>query len=156
MPNGPHKPVPSPLAATRISGSNVPMARKILFTGFPGFLGAQLLPRVLERSPGTTALCLVQKKFEQAARARATELIAAQPSLEDRIELVTMIGDTMRDASSAGGPWNSARFPTPRRALLWTSHPLERVASLGQDGRYGPVAPNRFDASTEPTFKELS
>ncbi|MEO8323848.1 MAG: SDR family oxidoreductase [Actinomycetota bacterium] len=82
------------------------MAGKILFTGFPGFLGAQLVPRVLERSPGATALCLVQKKFEQAARARAAELIGAQPSLEGRIELVegdiTLHGLGLPDRSALG------------------------------------------------------
>ena len=44
---------------------------KILFTGFPGFLGSELLPRVLKRDPGTTAICLVQQKFADLARERA-------------------------------------------------------------------------------------
>ena len=30
-----------------------PMATTILFTGFPGFLGRELLPRVLARDPAT-------------------------------------------------------------------------------------------------------
>jgi thioester reductase-like protein len=49
---------------------------------------------VLELSPNDTALCLVQKKFEHTARARATELISARPSLEGRVELVE--GDITR------------------------------------------------------------
>ncbi len=60
----------------------------ILFTGFPGFLGSALLPRVLERSPGSRAVCLVQGKFEAMAKARVAEIEAARPALAGRIELV--------------------------------------------------------------------
>ena len=35
----------------------------IFFTGFPGFLGSELLPRVLARAEGDRALCLIQPKF---------------------------------------------------------------------------------------------
>ncbi len=48
--------------------------RTILFTGYPGFLGSALLPRVLDRSPEATAICLVQPKFAALARERAAEL----------------------------------------------------------------------------------
>lgn len=60
----------------------------IFFTGFPGFLGSELLPRVLKRSPGDTATCLVQGKFAAMARQRADELVARDPGLEGRINLV--------------------------------------------------------------------
>lgn len=43
----------------------------VFFTGFPGFLGSELLPRILQRSADTTALCLVQPKFADLARERA-------------------------------------------------------------------------------------
>src|SRR3989442_10369525 len=46
----------------------------VFFPGFPGFLGSELLPRVLKRSPETTALCLVQPKFAALARERARPL----------------------------------------------------------------------------------
>ena len=46
----------------------------VFFTGFPGFLGSELLPRVLKRSPEATALCLVQPKFAPLARERARPL----------------------------------------------------------------------------------
>ncbi|HKB80804.1 MAG TPA: SDR family oxidoreductase [Thermoanaerobaculia bacterium] len=46
---------------------------RVLFTGYPGFLGSALLPRVLRRSPQTSALCLVQPKFAALARERAAE-----------------------------------------------------------------------------------
>jgi nucleoside-diphosphate-sugar epimerase len=42
----------------------------IFFTGFPGFLGSELLPRVLARTDDY-ALCLVQPKFRALAEERA-------------------------------------------------------------------------------------
>ncbi|HEX2121426.1 MAG TPA: SDR family oxidoreductase [Thermoanaerobaculia bacterium] len=55
----------------------------IFFTGFPGFLGSELLPRVRARSDDR-ALCLVQPKFRALAEAR----VRALPALANRIELV--------------------------------------------------------------------
>ncbi len=46
---------------------------RILFTGYPGFLGSALLPRVLRRAPDVNAVCLVQPKFVPLARERAAE-----------------------------------------------------------------------------------
>jgi nucleoside-diphosphate-sugar epimerase len=43
----------------------------VFFTGFPGFLGSELLPRILQRSADTTAACVVQPKFADLARERA-------------------------------------------------------------------------------------
>src|SRR3982074_1781496 len=54
---------------------------QIFFTGYPGFLGAALLPRILRRSPEDTALCLVQPKFAALARERAQ-------SFGDRVRIV--------------------------------------------------------------------
>ena len=54
----------------------------IFFTGFPGFLGSELLPRVLKRT-GDDALCLVQPKFRPLAEERARML-----GLGSRIRLV--------------------------------------------------------------------
>lgn len=50
----------------------------IFFTGYPGFLGAELLPRLLARSPEMRARCLVQPKFAEVARTRA----AGDPRIE--------------------------------------------------------------------------
>ncbi len=61
----------------------------IFFTGFPGFLGVELLPRVLRRNPDAEAVCLVQDKFLDTARAKVTELEKADPDLVGRIRLVT-------------------------------------------------------------------
>jgi thioester reductase-like protein len=60
----------------------------IFFTGFPGFLGVELLPRVLRRSPDDRAVCLVQGRFAALARQRVGEIDARHPELAGRIELV--------------------------------------------------------------------
>ncbi len=67
---------------------------KIFFTGFPGFLGSELLPRVLLRASEDTAVCLVQGKFMEMARQRANEVTHGHPELKKRIELVE--GDITR------------------------------------------------------------
>jgi nucleoside-diphosphate-sugar epimerase len=46
----------------------------IFFTGFPGFLGSELLPRLLARAPQDQALCIVQPKFAPLAAKRVKEL----------------------------------------------------------------------------------
>ncbi|MDP9360553.1 MAG: SDR family oxidoreductase, partial [Acidobacteriota bacterium] len=46
----------------------------LFFTGYPGFLGSELLPRLLRRAPESTAACLVQPKFAALARERARPL----------------------------------------------------------------------------------
>jgi thioester reductase-like protein len=66
----------------------------VLVTGFPGFLGSRLLPRVLGRAPGTRAACLVQDKFAALAAERVAALEATDPSLAGRIDLVP--GDLTR------------------------------------------------------------
>ena len=76
----------------------------IFFTGFPGFLGSELLPRVLGRTDDD-ALCLVQPKF----RALAEERIP--PSLAKRVKLVD--GDLTQpldhiDASGIREAWHLA------------------------------------------------
>jgi len=43
----------------------------VFFTGFPGFLGSELLPRILARRSDAIAHCLVQPKFAALARERA-------------------------------------------------------------------------------------
>lgn len=59
----------------------------IFFTGFPGFLGSELLPRVVLRT-GDDALCLVQPKFRALAEERARQLVAKHPQLANRIRIV--------------------------------------------------------------------
>lgn len=59
----------------------------IFFTGFPGFLGSELLPHILERGDDE-ALCLVQPKFRALAEERARQIVAARPALAGRIRFV--------------------------------------------------------------------
>ncbi|HJL05298.1 MAG TPA: SDR family oxidoreductase [Polyangiaceae bacterium LLY-WYZ-15_(1-7)] len=64
------------------------MASTVFFTGFPGFLGRELLPRVLERAPERRAVCLIQARYRPQAEAAVRELEARHPSLNGRIDLV--------------------------------------------------------------------
>jgi thioester reductase-like protein len=60
----------------------------ILFTGFPGFIGERLLPRLLERLPEASILCLVQEKFLGKARADLLALEGLSPAVRGRVSLV--------------------------------------------------------------------
>ena len=66
-------------------------SRHVLFTGFPGFIGARLIPRLLELEPGTTFHCLVQEKFVSTADASVAALAEEHPGTKGRIRLV--VGD---------------------------------------------------------------
>jgi thioester reductase-like protein len=69
--------------------------RSVFFTGFPGFLGSELLPRTLERhADDVVARCLVQPKYLALAQKRAGELVRALPSLAGRLEILE--GDITR------------------------------------------------------------
>ncbi|HNU83456.1 MAG TPA: SDR family oxidoreductase, partial [Thermoanaerobaculia bacterium] len=72
---------------------------KVFFTGFPGFLGSELVPRVLARSDEHEVVCLVQPKFAPLAQKRAAEIAAAEPRFADRISLVE--GDITQQAVDA-------------------------------------------------------
>lgn len=61
----------------------------ILFTGFPGFIGMRLLPRILERKPEARIECLVQEKFLPAAREAVEALEKAHEKVRGRIGLLT-------------------------------------------------------------------
>ncbi len=62
-----------------------------LFTGFPGFIGARLLPRLLELMPAATAYCLVQERFWAQAESEAANLVRRFPHAQGRLRLV--VGD---------------------------------------------------------------
>jgi len=63
-------------------------SRTVLFTGFPGFIGARLIPRLLELQPDTTFVCLVQEKFRAAAERSVEELGRSHAATLGRLELV--------------------------------------------------------------------
>jgi thioester reductase-like protein len=60
----------------------------ILFTGFPGFIGSRLLPRILELKPGLRAECLIQEKFLEVARESAAAIEKKHPHARGRIAFV--------------------------------------------------------------------
>jgi nucleoside-diphosphate-sugar epimerase len=60
----------------------------VLMTGFPGFLGSALLPRILARREGVNAVCLVQSHYVAMATERIAEIEVAHPHTKDRITLV--------------------------------------------------------------------
>ncbi|MEZ5008032.1 MAG: SDR family oxidoreductase [Chitinophagales bacterium] len=65
----------------------------IFLTGFPGFLGKEMLPRLLERDLRVKAVCLVQDRFVGQAKEALVQLSKKFPKidLENRVEIV--VGD---------------------------------------------------------------
>lgn len=59
-----------------------------MMTGFPGFLGSALLPRLLARREGMSAVCLVQPRFLAESRHRLDDIEAAHPDVAGRVQLV--------------------------------------------------------------------
>lgn len=57
-------------------------------TGFPGFLGSALLPRLLARRPDDRAVCLVQARYMPIARGRINTIEAEHPHVRGRLDLV--------------------------------------------------------------------
>ncbi len=66
----------------------------VFFTGFPGFLGSELLPRILRARDGSSVTCLVQSAHVDLARRRVADLEMAEPGLRGRVTLVE--GDITR------------------------------------------------------------
>lgn len=69
----------------------------LLFTGFPGFLGSELLPRVLARNAEAKAICLVQSKFAPLARERAKafgpRVEVVEGDITQRIQIATDVDE---------------------------------------------------------------
>jgi thioester reductase-like protein len=73
-----------------------PAARRvILFTGFPGFIGERLLPRLVELVPEPSFACLVQERFLETARQRIRAIEERHPHARGRI--ATVVGDITED-----------------------------------------------------------
>lgn len=78
------------------------MGEIVFFTGFPGFLGSELLPRVLARHGASVrALCLIQREFRAVAEERLRSLTTRYPPLQDRVELRE--GDIVRSDLGLSG-----------------------------------------------------
>jgi thioester reductase-like protein len=76
---------------SRASSTARATSETVLFTGFPGFIGARLIPRLLELRPEVRISCLVQEKFLDVATQAVERLAADHPATRDRIGLV--VGD---------------------------------------------------------------
>jgi len=97
--------------------------KTILFTGFPGFIGMRLLPRLLELHPGTHVACLVQEKFREAAERSLGALQAGHAHARGRIELVA------GDITLPGLGVAASRAAELRRSL-WQAWHLAAVYDL--------------------------
>src|SRR5215207_6515202 len=67
----------------------MPSSEVVLFTGFPGFIGARLIPRLLELQPDLVVRCLVQERFQELALQSVAALEAGHPERRGRIQCVT-------------------------------------------------------------------
>ena len=76
----------------------------IFFTGFPGFLGAELLPRVLERDATADAICLIQQRFLSLAENQVQSMVTDAPELQGRIRLV--VGDITQAELGLGSQYD--------------------------------------------------
>jgi thioester reductase-like protein len=61
----------------------------VLFTGFPGFIGARLLPKLLQRTHQIAFECLVQERFLAAARTEIAAIESRHPEARGRLAIVT-------------------------------------------------------------------
>jgi thioester reductase-like protein len=61
----------------------------VLFTGFPGFIGMRLLPRLMELAPEARFRCLVQSRFLDAALQGLAHIESAHPHARGRADIVT-------------------------------------------------------------------
>ena len=91
-------------------------SRAILLTGFPGFIGARLVPRVLETRPDADLVCLVQEKFLGTARGAVKAIEDAHPHVRGRIDLVA------GDITARGLGIAARRARELRRALVEAYH----------------------------------
>jgi len=102
----------------------------VLFTGFPGFIGARLLPRLLELSPGESFVCLVQDRFLDLARTELAAIEQRHPAARGR--LTTVVGDITRPGLALSDD-DAARL---RRGLT-AAHHLAAVYDLAVSRELG-------------------
>ena len=78
----------------------------LFLTGFPGFLGSTLLPRLLADRPVDRAVCLVQPRWAPLATQAVGRLAHAAPHTRGRIELTE--GDIVEpDLALARASWQT-------------------------------------------------
>ncbi|HUG54682.1 MAG TPA: SDR family oxidoreductase [Vicinamibacteria bacterium] len=98
-------------------------APTVLFTGFPGFIGMRLLPRLMELMPEARLVCLVQSRFLVVARASLAAIESAWPELRGRSDIV--VGDI-----TTPGLGLDAADARPLRQSLVSAYHLAAVYDL--------------------------
>ena len=86
------------------------MPAKVFVTGFPGFLGSELVRRILRRPGRPAVVCLVQPKFAARAARRVEEIVATVGIEATRLTLVE--GDITRPNLDLGDLDAAARGVT--------------------------------------------
>ena len=148
------------------------MTSAIFFTGFPGFIGMRLLPRLLELKPGARVVCLVQDKFEGVARQSIEALEGSYPHLRRRIGLVTGdittpgLGVDKGEAQDLRGELTEAyhlaavydlavaREPAHRINVLGTRHVLEFLDGAARFDRLHYVSTAYVSGNHKGAFHE--
>lgn len=103
----------------------------VLFTGFPGFIGARLLPRLMQLRPRSSFRCLVQEKFLGKAKEDVASLEKAHPHTRGRISLV--LGDiTEERLGLAAGEARSLQRELVAAYHLAAVYDLAVTRELGQ------------------------
>lgn len=95
----------------------------VLFTGFPGFIGARLLPRLLALQPRARFVCLVQERFLPAARSSLEAIEREHPGVAGRLD--TVVGDITAPDLGLAGP-----AAQELRGSLVAAHHLAAVYDL--------------------------
>ncbi len=98
------------------SSSKKPEPSSVLFTGFPGFIGARLIPPLLELRRGVRVTCLVQEKFLSPAREAVEAMAAAHPRTRGRIDLA------LGDITAPGLGLGEAAAKKLRKSLVGCYH----------------------------------
>ncbi len=89
---------------------------RVLFTGFPGFIGARLVPRLLELRSETRIACLVQARFVAQAELQIRQTEQAHPHARGRIEIV------VGDITEPGLGIDPGAAPALKRDLIGAYH----------------------------------
>lgn len=79
----------------------------IFLTGFPGFLGKEILPRLLERNLSVKAICLVQDRFMQQAKEALKELDQRFPNIDIKSKVELVVGDITDPLLGLGNQYNT-------------------------------------------------
>ena len=122
---------------SRKPASERPSGGTILFTGFPGFIGARLIPRLLELRPGASFECLVQEKFLGRRRRLGCSPRGLAPAHEGP--------DPSRDGRHHGArprPRRRGR-EDPREARDGLLPPRGRLRPRGREGRRDRASTSR-------------